>query len=199
MDNLFEKRISDIPTLFTKRHAHVAYGLVRSLQPSAIVEIGSFAGYMTAVLAKGCLDNGEGIVYAIDNFTLGTTATHLHNNMQIAGVAQHVMIVEADSQKLEQVPNCDLAFIDGDHSYHGLVNDINLCLNAGATTLLIHDTRSWWGPNKLLTELREGIHENKEFEFIEFPYDGGFLVMQQKVTLLQPQYTEEKYPTGVVN
>ena len=139
--NTFEKRVSVIKSLNSGNHSHLLYGLVRWLRPTTIVEVGSFAGYSTAWLAKGLQDNGfDGTVYAIDNFTLGTTADMLHNNMQLLGLANYDTIVNANSQEMKAFPACELAFIDGDHSYEGCKSDIDKAVNAGANCIAIHDT-----------------------------------------------------------
>ena len=53
----------------TVRHAWLTYGLVRSLQPDSVLEIGPYHGAITSLVALALNHNGKGELTTIDNFT----------------------------------------------------------------------------------------------------------------------------------
>jgi hypothetical protein len=217
---IFEKRVQMIRTLFTQRHCYLVYGLIRQIRPQSVIEIGSFEGYMTAWIARALHDNGDdGLVYAIDNFTLGTSPAILSYNLAALGLAQQLRILDVDSQTLDasQYPPCNLAFIDGDHSFLGVANDVKKCIQAGAEVLILHDTESWWGVNdfKHLVEtgsmqLKREISEEEMsyanwvvsevcgyWGFISVPFDEGLAVLIKRTAYRKPTYSYEDYPKGL--
>lgn len=189
----FKQRVEKIPTLYTQAHAPILYGLVRWLKPQTVIEVGSYAGYATAWLARALQENAEdGHVIAIDEFSLGTSPAILHNHMVMLEVANHVQIIPHSSNAFPW-PSCDFAFIDGDHSFEGVTYDFNAAVQAGAECIVIHDTRSWWGPEKF-------IHEKEAlgYRFIEWPQSEGLAIYLKAYPRTQPRETQEKYPTGKV-
>lgn len=196
----FEKKVQSIQTLFTQRHAYIVYGLIRSMRCMSVIEIGSFMGYMTAWMARAMKDNGDGgLVYAIDNFSLGTSPEILHNNLFHLELANGVGIIKGDSMAMHpgELPPCDLAFIDGNHGFEGVTNDVRLCVELGAQCLILHDYESWWGVNRFVKEFEQSI-QSHEWGMIRFPYDEGLAVMMKRTPIGEPKYTEEQYPKGIV-
>lgn len=104
-----------------------------------IVEIGSWQGRSTAVLALASMEGNYQPVYAIDPFaTVMTTATgelveasspeKLRANLDAAGVNGLVHIVAKTSESaVEQVPSeIDVLFVDGAHDYESAKRDLQL-------------------------------------------------------------------------
>lgn len=200
MDNQFERLIDDtIQSLFTKRHKHILYGLVRWLRPIAIAEIGSFDGYCTAVMAKALQDNGGGHLFAVDNFSLGTSPDRLHNNLVQLEVANHVSIINTASGQLTELSSIDMAFIDGNHGYDGVTNDIELVIAAGAQCIVLHDSQSWWGVSKYMDDyFRNSTLKESVANYIEVPFDEGLTILMLKPKISPPKYTKEQFPKGYV-
>ena len=59
----------------------------------------------------------------------------------------------ADSKNCNPVnyKDCDLAFIDGDHSTFGVLNDIMLALKAGIPWIVVDDYHGKWFANVIQT------------------------------------------------
>lgn len=189
----FEQKVNEIPSLFTKRHAHIIHGLIRWLRPENVLEVGAYAGYMTAWMAQALEENDYGIVTAIDNYSLGTGMEMIHNNLVALGLANRVFLLDDDSMKMEFFPICDFAFIDGNHGYEGVSSDVNKAIKAGATCIVLHDSTSWWGVNKFVNE-----YQLESFNQISVPFDEGLTVYLAKHPIYPPQYTEERFPKGYV-
>lgn len=209
----FEKQVNEIKSLFTKRHAHIIYGLIRWLQPEHCVEIGAFEGYISAWIAKGLQDNDRGMLYCVDNWSLGTTAQQIHNNLVMLELANQVAIFDVN-QFPDQAP-CDFAFIDADHSLDGVTNDVINVINRGASCIVLHDTTSWWGPKQFIEKIKpisigpvtssttSATYDNydsirEHFNFIQQHFDEGLTIMMRKLPSIPVTYSEEDYPKGHV-
>lgn len=120
-------------------------GLLAACTPATgrIVEIGSFKGRSTVMLAKVAAHYGLGQVVAIDphNFNLSektevspeamarpvSTKDDFLNSLRTAGVTQHVEFHHALSKDVSASWNepIRLLWIDGDHTYRGAKDDFD--------------------------------------------------------------------------
>ena len=96
---------------------------VNRIKDSAIfVEIGIFHGKSTVWMAEAIKDSNKNIdFYAIDN----NISIYLNENLE--PVKNYVTILESDSVKASENfkdKSLDFVFIDGDHSYDGVINDL---------------------------------------------------------------------------
>jgi hypothetical protein len=190
----FESKVNHIPTLFTQRHALLVYGLIGWLRPMNCIEIGSYAGYMSAWMARALQKNQDnGRLYCVDDFSLQTNAAGLHNNLTVLELP-NVIIIEEKSENLIW-PYVDFAFIDGDHSLDGCAKDVYNAEKAGAKCIVIHDTSSWWGPRDFVDKM--GFNP-AEWGRIEVGFDQG-LTVYLKHSKSPLMYSQEDYPTGKVN
>lgn len=119
------------------------YALVRNLRPKRVLCVGSMYGYIPYMLAKACMENGSGHVDFVDAafdfndkkyktshyFGQGfwnkvNVSEHFSYLLQTQYISTHVMTLEEflhkDSNHYEYI------YLDGDHSYKGLVRDIRL-------------------------------------------------------------------------
>ena len=187
----FNQRVQKITSLNTQKLAPFLYNLVRAYEPETVIEVGSYAGYTTAWLAKGLQDNGFGTLYAIDNYTLGTSASVLHNNLAMLDVAQEVIIIDGDSKKVQWPGECQLAFLDGNHSLEYVEFEFAKCDELGAVCIVLHDTTDWWGPREFKCPAG--------WTYIEYPWSGGFRIYTRKIKLPKEYYyTQERAPKGYI-
>lgn len=191
LDNL----TTGVPRLFTERHAKLMYGLCRWLDVRNAVEVGAFHGYCALHIAQAIKENGGGTITVIDDFSLDNDAAAIHNNFQRAGLADTLKIISGDSREVKWPYGIDFAFIDGDHSLDGCVNDCNKAISAGARCLAIHDSVGWWGPREYVEMARkqgEGM-----WDVFEANHDSGLAVMVKREEKPPVIYSEEEYPSGV--
>lgn len=204
----FDKLVDTVPSLGTKRHAQIIYGLIRWLQPTKVLEIGAYCGYTTAHIAKAMKDTGlrqESMLCIIDNFSLGKIKpSQICNVLTMLGVNDvPYYLIEEDSQTLTNWPSIDLAVIDGDHSYKGCQSDFRNCVNAGATCIVIHDTVDWSGPRHLIENLHSMIYDgiaypdddSSEFtgwDVIEANHDCGLAICLKREPKVPASYEEAK-------
>lgn len=181
------------------------YGLVRTLRPRHVVVIGSGYGFSVVCLALGLKDNGAGTVSFVDpSFSV------LRNGpMQTIGgqaqwddpekvrarfvrfgvesiVTHHRLTSEAFFGQFGELglPDIDVAFIDGNHSFSHARHDFLACLSRSRQNsyLLLHDT------NLRVRELvrHAGVRRltrligrrREDFELIDFPFDSGVAMVR---------------------
>ena len=144
------QEILAIPTHMTVKERRVLFDCARTLPPgSCVVEIGSYLGASTACLAAGVAGNG-GHVFAIDpwnnhGMSEGPRDTFAEFRQNIARFDKTVTPLRGWSADVAQTFDTpiDLLFIDGDHSYEGIVADFRAWLEKlkpGAIVAL-HDHR----------------------------------------------------------
>ena len=142
--------------------------------PIVAVEIGSWYGKSSVMIAGGIRDGGGGILYAIDPFegldgysvrrTGQRRATDFLDpflqNINHAGLAEFVRPIRGYSYDVAEnwSTPIDLLFIDGDHEYEAVKRDFedwSPHLREGGI-IIFHDTNgSWPGPTQLA---REELH-----------------------------------------
>lgn len=145
------KRVAAIPGWLTSSEAGALYDLGRAAR-GPIVEIGSWQGRSTAALALGSMAGEGHPVYAIEPFLpvpqksgephAAATPASLRANLDAAGVNGLVTIVPTTSEKAREcIPQCDVLFVDGDHShaaaYRDLTGYLPKVLDGGR--VMIHD------------------------------------------------------------
>jgi hypothetical protein len=111
----------------------------------SIVEIGSWHGRSTSALLEGC----RGVVYAVDHW-LGSPdereSTHKRAHLAFdefmanVGDAPNLKVVRlASIQAALVLPDVDMVFIDGDHSFEAVSRDIKLWRPKCKRVLAGHD------------------------------------------------------------
>ena len=146
--------------------AHALYCLVRQHSPKVILEIGTFTGFSTSILAQAARDNGQGAaIHCIDpNLThLGIECPleHARQLLRQQQLDEFVTIHEGFFSEPREAPSpqpatlgyraadllppVDFAFIDGSHATMDVLFDVRLLLPALAdhATIVFHDVTTW--------------------------------------------------------
>ena len=109
--------------------------VVADLRPRRVIEIGTRCGYSLACFATAapdarylCLDG------AMDDDSIDCLA---HWKSVVERWAIDASLIVVDSHKVRSLPPADFAHVDGDHSYAGAFQDLNLV--AHVPTILADD------------------------------------------------------------
>ena len=132
--------------------AYLLYGLVKSIKPQVVVEIGSARGRSACFMGMALKENGFGKLFAIDPHTKtdwndnNSVDTHevLRDNLKKLHLESIVEVLRETSDLVASrwtLP-IDLIFIDGDHSYEGVKRDWTLFMPFVQTFggVVFHDT-----------------------------------------------------------
>jgi predicted O-methyltransferase YrrM len=177
---------------------YTLYGLVRTLAPSAIIEIGSAKGRSTCAMALACSQNAKGKVYAIDPHTPNYWSDRVRDSsydfllerLRAYRLEPWCEVIRKTSEEALVDPptvKADLVFIDGDHSYEGVKRDFELCkpLISEHGLVLFHD--SAWEYFRGHPQYREGLGVPKFLAELQAErYESVTLVTWPGLTILQP-------------
>ncbi len=111
--------------------------VVRELNPSRIVEIGTRAGYSAWTMLRAC---PEAMVHGFDldcDRHGGFVGAHRHARTILDPTRFELTIT--DSHTIDQLPPCNVAYIDGDHEEQGALLDLQLAERSGVKTILLDD------------------------------------------------------------
>jgi hypothetical protein len=189
----------------------VYYGLVRALRPNHVVVIGSGYGFSVVCLALGLRDNGRGRLTFVDPSysvlrdgllkTVGggdfwhdpqCVQQHFSRFGVESVVTHHKLTSEEFFARYGELslPPIELAFIDGDHSYKHVLQDLvgTLQHSLKNSHILLHDTNIYIrellrhaGVKRVLK--RKIAPRKAAFEYVEFPLASGVAI----VRVLEPQ------------
>lgn len=182
------KKVSTLPSL---KEGKILFSLARnSIIEGVIVEIGSYRGGSTILLAKGSKVAQKGKVYAVDPFNRDSEST----NILIASILPHFLkniknaevddwIIPIVKTSIEAARNwkkpISLLFIDGDHGYGYVKADFLLwekhLLKGGV--IAFHDVNPPFeeGPNRVV---EENILHSRRFGNIKKVYT---MIVAQKL------------------
>ncbi|MBA4445019.1 class I SAM-dependent methyltransferase [Cylindrospermopsis raciborskii CS-506_D] len=155
----------NIYTHTTEEERIELYYLSRGLSRGVVVEIGSYLGASTCFLAAGCSYKG-GHVYAVDTWENQAMSEGLRDTYQeflqnTADYKSNITPIRSFSvdaaQDFSQL--VDLLFVDGDHSYEGVMADLKAWLPKlkPKAWLVLHDIGWAEGVNQAIREVVEPI------------------------------------------
>lgn len=197
----FQQAAAKVDGIATERHAQLMYGLCKWLNVRAAVEVGAYKGKCSVWIARAVQENGGGQLSIIDDFSLSPeTELELRANLEACGVQDVCVVMKEDSQQMERFPECQFAFIDGDHSLDGCLADAAKAVNAGARCLVFHDTYSWWGPRDFIELLRSGTTawSLDNWDVLESNHDEGLAVLLRRTNKPAVKFPQERFPRGCV-
>ncbi len=182
------------------------YGLVRAIRPRHVVVIGSGYGFSVVCLALGLKDNGDGALSFVDpsysllrdgpaktvggkDFWRDAAAVRAHfARFGVDGlVTHHKLTSEEFFARYGELalPEIDLAFIDGNHSYAHVRHDVlgTLRNSHRGTYFLLHDTniyvREFLRHAGVKRWLKQSASRHKAaFEYVNFPFASGVAVVR---------------------
>lgn len=187
----------------------IYYAVARALRPKHTLVIGSGYGFSVTCLALAIKDNGKGKLTFVDPAyslandgpmkTVGgrgkwKTETHVREHFSRFGVENIITHYKMRSDEFFPaydtlgLPEIDLGFVDGNHSYDAVKYDFLGVLSKSHknTYVFLHDTNiyirellSHAGVKRWLKFLKK---EEKAFEVINFPFSSGVAL----VRILEP-------------
>jgi hypothetical protein len=174
----------------------IHYALVRNVKPARILCIGSKQGFIPAILALACKDNGGGHVDFVDaGYDETNRVNHwggvgFWNNIDIRnhfgkiGVARHItsfIMTTAKFDKKYPKRKYDYVYLDGDHSYWGVKKDFKYFWPRLTKDgfMVLHDISE-------RGRLSEGVYGTERFwkemttkNKISFPLNSGLGIIQK--------------------
>lgn len=193
----------------------VYYGLVRALRPRHVLVIGSGYGFSVVCLALGLKDNQAGSLTFVDpSYSLfhdGPTKTiggvgfwrdaeKVSAHFARFGVEHIVAHYKHTSEEFFaqyerlSLPEIDLAFIDGNHSFSHVQADVIATLKQSHrnTYLLLHDTNIYVREALRHAGVKRWLRKKADrlkaaFEYVDFPFASGVAVLR----VLEPKVWQQ--------
>lgn len=110
---------------------------VRKIAPKKIVEIGTRAGYSAWTMLRAC---PEATVVAFDlDCDEHGGYKGAHENARRILPADRFELTIKNSHDIDRLPECDLVYVDGDHTEDGAMQDLELAIRSGARKILLDD------------------------------------------------------------
>ncbi|MDM8531587.1 CmcI family methyltransferase [Anaerolineales bacterium HSG25] len=174
-------KIHTAPIWMTMPERVVLYSLIYGLKPRYVMEIGTFKGGSATIICGAMDDNGFGELICVDPkpaIADGTWQEVSHRATLFQGMSPDIL-----AEAAQAVPEpYDFVLIDGDHTYDGVVRDIEgtLPLLANEAYLLFHDCHYF--------EVEDGInHCLKKYPQL---IDCGLISAEGNPQQEEPQYID---------
>lgn len=132
--------IHTAPAWMTPSELTFLYGLVGGLAPKRVLEIGTFKGGSTVVICAALDDHRDGQILCVDPDPRLAPETLAKVEHRATIVAEPSPEAVSRAREIAGGP-FDFALVDGDHSFDGVVRDIDATLPtlADEAHLLFHD------------------------------------------------------------
>jgi hypothetical protein len=126
--------------LLDMRDAIFLYSVVYSKKPKYVLEIGRFRGWSTAIISSALKDTGTGTVFSVD--CIQRVHPEIDKFLNQNTVYFDISSKELLDNTLISNTRFDIVFIDGDHSYNMVLNDLEKtsAVSTDQCYFLIHDS-----------------------------------------------------------
>jgi predicted O-methyltransferase YrrM len=170
------RRFLDAKINPTRLYMLVLYALVRANGSHTIVELGTYRGQTTGVLAAAASKHG-GHVWTIDNGHEGIDEAVAIRNVERLGLREYVTFVRGASDRPPIDCPIDFLFVDADHRFEGVTGDWFAWAPRMASGGLVafHDTTGAEGVAEFLK-----VADFRGWEFFNSPGDVG-LALARKI------------------
>ncbi|MCD6564521.1 MAG: class I SAM-dependent methyltransferase [Bacteroidales bacterium] len=128
-----------------KKYGNLLYRTVMFFKPKVILELGTSIGIGTSYLA---LPDRNANIYTIEGSEiLSALAMENFSRLKISNIKQYTgEFINVLPGLLDQLPDIDLIFIDGDHREEATIKYFELCLEAvNSESVIIFDDIHWSG------------------------------------------------------
>ena len=158
------------------------------IQPTTVLEIGTYTGYSAIALAKGLKENGK--LYTLEfNEEHEEMATKYFKK---AGLKDKIELIIGNA--VEIIPTLDLqwdlVFIDADKGNYGVYYDL-IIDNVASGGMIIADNVLWSGKvllddseldedTKAIKAFNKKVKEDERVENILFPFRDGLFLIRKK-------------------
>ena len=162
-------------------------GMLSLLQPALSIEVGVWRGGSLDLISRH-----SGVVHAFDLVRQPEVTAERFPNVTFHIGDSHELLPAFLAQLSQADENVEFVFVDGDHSAHGVHQDLDDLLTSaciGQTVILVHDT--------LNERVRAGIEEI-DFAHIEKVRFVDLDLVQGRVMREGPQRDELWYGLGLV-
>lgn len=175
----------------------VLYGLIRSLKPQVVVEVGVYRGLGACYMARGLQENNAGHFYGIDDWSLtehvsryGDPKRHCEENLIAAGVRDWITLLDGKSDEVQWPEKVDFAYIDAWHSYECCKADCEKAISLGAEVVCFDDSVFTIGPRAYRDELY-ARGPSLGYDIITLNRHGGLVILMKKEELSRPVFSQE--------
>jgi len=170
------------------------YSIIRQRKPQVVLEIGTFVGFSTCIMARALKDNGKGVIHCVDPdldfLSVRNPLKHARQMLQSLGLDDHACVhvgffseprgsigskIEVLGRKISEiVPRIDLAFIDGDHATNAVLQDFMLLLPAlsAHAAVMFHDVGWWPSVRQALVNIFQDTIYKQQMRYLEVSPQG---------------------------
>jgi cephalosporin hydroxylase len=156
------------------------YAVASVLKPKKICEIGVYSGGSAMAFMEGSPEaHYVGIDNNFNSHKLGVDFTAYVKAMFDTRGGDYA-IIEADSMKLDYIPEYDLLHVDGNHSYAFCKHDVYLGLRSKTEWILVDDALDSQVAAATFDALFEHCPGTNEWAFFEDTWRGNILIHNRK-------------------